>query len=224
MNLLELAFVLGICAFFTLFSLPWQNQSLNLAHHTLAYHLQYAEILALSDDREFLHIQDTQNLKREFPSINESSLLKHTQNSFWQFQLHLGKIYSTSSYSVFSDTPRKSISTNFDSRPMAADVIALDSFGRCVSGYNNTNTSAVCKNNTLLNTRLSERLGLQSLQVVAPKVCSERETARIYFDRFTRAFCSKIPLRFDERFVISLSKKQQKKSLCVLPQGKITSC
>ncbi len=224
MNLLEFVFAIALCGVFYAISTPFSNQSLSMAKNVLSFHLKSAQILALSDDREFLHLQDTSATKVEFPSIDTTSLLTQTQNALWQVQFHIGKIYSTFSYSLFVDTPRFAKTTDFDSRPMAGDIIALDSLRRCISGYNNTNTSVECRNNTLFETRLSERLGIENLEIFAPVKCSERDTARVHFDRFARPMCAKIPTRFQSSFQIHLSKKSQTTALCILPQGKITGC
>ena len=224
MNLLEFAFVFSICAIFYAFALPSQNQSLLIAQKSLIHHLQHAQILALSDNRHFLHTSHTDVLIQSYPAIHQERLLSQSKNALWQFQLHLGRqVYTTFSYSVFVDTPRAAKSTNFDSRPMAADIIAKDFSSRCISGYNNTNISTECKNNALFEARLAESINVENLSVFAPKVCAERDTARLHFDSFGRSLCAKIPTPLPQGFQIRIIRNALHKDICVLPNGKITT-
>ena len=147
--------------------------------------------------------------------------MAYSKSALWQVQLHIGKVYATSSFSLYIDTPRDAISTDFDSRPMAGDIIAMDSTRQCISGYNNTNTSFDCKNNLSINARLGENLGIENMEIFSPSVCGERESGRVYFDFFFFLYCAKIPLPLQNPYEVRLSKKGVSKSVCVLPQGKI---
>ncbi|WP_394995374.1 hypothetical protein [uncultured Helicobacter sp.] len=227
MNLLELllAFVLLAIAF--AFSLPSQNQSLFIAQRTLLHQLQNAQILALTDERHFTHTAQLDSVSVRYPSINVRKLIAHSKNALWQVQLHTGKMYATSSFSLYIDTPRDSLSTDFDSRPMAGDIIAMDGARQCISGYNNTNTSFDCKNNLSIHARLGENLGLESMEIFSPSGCGERESGRVYFDHLGFVYCAKVPLELQGAhgvrgaYEVRLSKKGVSKSVCVLPQGKI---
>ena len=227
MNLLELllAFVLLAIAF--AFSLPSQNQSLFIAQRTLLHQLQNAQILALTDERHFTHTAQLDSVSVRYPSINVRKLIAHSKNALWQVQLHIGKMYATSSFSLYIDTPRDSLSTDFDSRPMAGDIIAMDGARQCISGYNNTNTSFDCKNNLSIHARLGENLGLESMEIFSPSGCGERESGRVYFDHLGFVYCAKVPLELQGAhgvrgaYEVRLSKKGVRKSVCVLPQGKI---
>lgn len=224
MNLLEFVFVFSVCAIFYTFALPSQNQSLLIAQKSLIHHLQHAQILALSDNRHFLHTSHTQSLTQSHPAIHQERLISQSQNALWQFQLHLSKLsYTTSSYSLFIDTPRAAKSTDFDSRPMAGDIIAKDFSSRCISGYNNTNISTECKNNALFEARLAESINVENLSVFVPKVCSERDTARLHFDAFGRSLCAKIPTPLPSGFQIRVVRNTLYKDICVLPNGTITN-
>ena len=227
MNLLELllAFVLLAIAF--AFSLPSQNQSLFIAQRTLLHQLQNAQILARTDERHFTHTAQLDSVSVRYPSINVRKLIAHSKNALWQVQLHTGKMYATSSFSLYIDTPRDSLSTDFDSRPMAGDIIAMDGARQCISGYNNTNTSFDCKNNLSIHARLGENLGLESMEIFSPSGCGERESGRVYFDHLGFVYCAKVPLELQGAhgvrgaYEVRLSKKGVSKSVCVLPQGKI---
>ena len=227
MNLLELllAFVLLAIAF--AFSLPSQNQSLFIAQRTLLHQLQNAQILALTDERHFTHTAQLDSVSVRYPSINVRKLIAHSKNALWQVQLHTGKMYATSSFSLYIDTPRDSLSTDFDSRPMAGDIIAMDGARQCISGYNNTNTSFDCKNNLSIHARLGENLGLESMEIFSPSGCGERESGRVYFDHLGFVYCAKVPIELQGAhgvrgaYEVRLSKKGVSKSVCVLPQGKI---
>lgn len=224
MNLLEFAFVFGICAIFYTFALPSQNQSLLIAQKSILHHLQHAQILALSDNRHYLHTSHTNSIVQSYPAIHQQRLIFQSQNALWQFQFHLSRqLYTTFSYSLFVDTPRSAKSTDFDSRPMAGDIIAKDFTSRCISGYNNTNISTECKNNALFETRLAESINLQNIHIFAPNICAERDTARLHFDFFGRSFCAKIPKPLPQRFQIRVAKNSLYKDICVLPNGTITT-
>ncbi|WP_394951519.1 hypothetical protein [uncultured Helicobacter sp.] len=221
MNLLELLLVFVLVSIAFAFSLPSQNQSLFIAQRTLLHQLQNAQILALTDQRHFTHTTQLDSLYARYPSINVRKLMAYSKSALWQVQLHIGKVYATSSFSLYIDTPRDAISTDFDSRPMAGDIIAMDSTRQCISGYNNTNTSFDCKNNLSINARLGENLGIENMEIFSPSVCGERESGRVYFDFLGFAYCAKIPLLLQNPYEVRLSKKGVSKSVCVLPQGKI---
>lgn len=221
MNLLELLLVFSLIALTLVFSLPSQNQSLLIAQRTLLHQIQNAQILALTDERHFTHTAQLDSVYALYPSINVRKLIAYAKNALWQVQFHIGKVYATSSFSLYIDTPRDAISTDFDSRPMAGDIIAMDSTRQCISGYNNTNTSFDCKNNLSINARLGENLGIESMEIFSSSVCGERESGRVYFDHLGFVYCAKIPLLLPDLYEVRLNNKSQRKSVCILPQGKI---
>lgn len=221
-----LEFIIALSLIAILFSMvsAKSNHSLELAHSTLLSHLKYLQILSLSDNGAFTQNKSAQALLQEYPSIDSQKFIAQHKQSMWQCQFHLGKLYTTSSYSLYSDTPRFSTSTNFDSRPMAGDFIVKSLDGKCLSGYNNTNTSPECKNNLLAEVRLGERFGIDKILLEMDGFCIERETARIYFDHFGQAYCGKIPTRIQKTFKITLLKHAQQKSICILPSGIVQAC
>ncbi|TLD90402.1 hypothetical protein LS66_002720 [Helicobacter sp. MIT 03-1614] len=226
MKLFECVVALGM--FIVLFSFVQirSNHSLEVAYSTLISHLKMLQLFALSDDNMFIQAQDARDMLRLYPSLDVNALVTQHRNAMWQIQFHLGKIYTTHSYSLYIDTPRMATTTNFDSRPMAGDIILKDMDRKCLSAYNNTNTAMECKNNALAEIRLGERFGVENILIESDNFCKERETARIYFDRRGVPYCGKIPTALRSPFKITLFKGSEHKSLCVLPQSGVirTKC
>lgn len=223
MKLFEYLIALSIALL--LFSIPSirTNHTLELAHSTLKSHIELLRLQALSDDTIFPTLASTYQLSTLYPSLDSRALL--TNKILWQMQFHLGRIYTTHSYSLYIDTPRKSQSTNLDSRPMAGDIILKTLSRQCLSGYNNTNTSPECKNNILISVRLGERFGIDKMLIESDKFCAERESGRIYFDRYGIPYCAKIPKPLHSPFKITLVKNNAHKSLCILPRsGMVINC
>ncbi|TLD81553.1 hypothetical protein LS68_000510 [Helicobacter sp. MIT 05-5293] len=224
MKIFEFIIAMSIMAIlFSFFNIK-HNHALQVAHHTLQSHLKMMQVLSLSDMNEFVELRSVDYFAQKYPSINRTALLSYHQNAMWQMQFHLGRIYTTNSYSIYIDTPRSAQTTNFDGRPMAGDIIAKDLDRRCISGYSNTNTAVDCKNNTLTEVRLKERFGVDNILVESDGFCQERDTARIYFDSLGRPYCGRIPMPLQNVFKIILLKNAQQKHLCILPySGLITA-
>ena len=219
MKIFELLIAMSLIAILFSFLHIRQNHSLQVAHHTLESHLKMMQVLALSDMNEFVGHSSVKYFVKDYPSVDSLSLLTHYRNAMWQMQFHLGKIYTTNSYSIYIDTPRNAATTNFDGRPVAGDIIAKDLDRRCLSGYNNTNTAFDCKNNTLAEVRLGERFGVEKIFIQSDSFCQERDTARIYFDTLGKPYCGKIPMALQNVFKITLFKNGAQKSLCILPHS-----
>ncbi|WP_300859689.1 hypothetical protein [uncultured Helicobacter sp.] len=225
MKLFELIIALSLVAILFIF-LPKgsNNHSLEVAHSSLITHLKTLQFTALSDDSTYLQAAATQDMLKAYPSLNANSLLIHHHNAMWQVQFHLGKIYTTYSYSFYIDTPRRATTTDFDSRPMAGGIILKNMERKCLSAYNNTNTAQECKNNALALVRLGEFFGIDGILIEADGFCKEREGARVYFDRYGAPYCGRIPTPLLSAFKITLLKGAYSKHLCILPQsGLITS-
>lgn len=226
MKLFELIIALAIMGMCFVF-IPRMdtNHSLEGAISTLTSHLKVLQLTALSDESAFLQAANTRDMLTFYPSINAQSLLLHHHNAMWQMQFHLGKIYTTHSYSLYIDTPRNATSTHFDSRPMAGDIILKNMDKKCLSAYNNTNTAQECKNNAMPIVRLGEYFGIEYMLIESDGFCKERESARIYFDSFGVPYCGKIPTPLISPFKITLIKGKGSKNICILPHsGLITEC
>lgn len=195
------------------------NASLDSAKNALISHLQLLQIVALSDDSAFLNLKDTAHIAQSYPAIDTTKLLTSHKNAMWQMQFHLGKVYTTYSYSMYIDTPRSATSTNFDGRPMAGDIILKNMDRKCLSAYNNTNTAVECRNNALAQLRLGEYYGIEYMLLSVDRFCKEGSSARIYFDRFGTPYCGKIPRAIETPFKIILQKRLVQKSICILPKS-----
>lgn len=207
--------------------LPSDSKSLNLqsAKLTLKSSLQELKILSLSDSYIFTQLDSAKLYAKSLPSIESIRLLDEGRNAMWQMQFHLGRIYTTSSFSIYIDTPRNAKTTDFDGRPMAGDIVYKDINAICLSGYNNTNTSIECKNNTHAKVRLKERFGIDSLFIQADSYCLEGETSRIYFDSVGKPHCGKNPTPLTMPYKITLQKDKLQQSICILPiNGRILEC
>ncbi|CUU40723.1 MULTISPECIES: hypothetical protein [Helicobacter] len=224
MKIFEYMIALSLVAILFALSPKPHNHSLEIAHITFLSHLRILQLTALSDDSAFLQGADTRDMLISYPSLNASSLLTHHHNAMWQVQFHLGKIYTTHSYSLYIDTPRNATSTHFDARPMAGDIILKNMDRKCLSAYNNTNTAQECKDNALPLVRLGEYFGVEHMLLESDSFCKERQGARIYFDRYGVPYCGDIPTPLQSPFKITLLKGGVAKTLCILPQsGFITS-
>lgn len=193
------------------------NHALELGFSTLASHLRTLQIVALSDDYHFTHTRAASDMSEISSAIDTASLVNQNNNAMWQMQFHFGKIYTSQSYSIYIDTPRFATTTDFDSRPMAGDIILKNMDRKCLSAYNNTNTAVECKNNAVAEVRLGERFGIEEIIIESNSFCAERESARIYFDWLGMPYCGKIPQKINVPFKITLAKNNAKKSLCVMP-------
>lgn len=195
--------------------------SLPLATHTLLSHIQLTQTLALNDSTFFAYPAFGSSLQSHFPSINPSKLTPpQGQKNMWQIQFHLSGKYTANSYSIYKDTPRFSSTTDFDSRPMSADLIAINPHtNQCLSGYNNTNVSDYCKNNTAPEVRLQEQYKIQKITLEGNKFCQEREGGRIFFDDFGIPYCGKSPQKLTKPLKITLYQNQKQTSICILPQS-----
>lgn len=188
MKLLESIFVIFIISLIVsgVYILrPPKNNS--LATQTALYGLKQARVLGLIDGSyPNINFSNKYNLERvDMPLL---FLKIHLNN--WQIQFHLSGLYTENSMSIYRDTPRFAHTTNFDNRPMAGDIFATSAFNsQCLSGYNNTNISDFCKNNTVFEFRLKERFRLNELELLNNKKCIIRNTFRFYFNFFGVANC-----------------------------------
>ena len=223
MKLFELLIALGLVAVVFSFATPRSNHSLETAHSALLSHLKILQLTALSDDNALLQLQDAKDIAQAYPAIDTQSLVGNHHNAMWQMQFHLGKVYTTHSVSLYIDTPRHSHSTDFDNRPMAADIILKNMDRKCLSGYNNNNTATECKDNADMQTRLGERFGIDEVILESDSFCKERESGRIYFDRFGAPYCGKVPTALQSVFKITLRKQNATKSICILPHSGLIS-
>lgn len=220
-------FVIAISLMLVIFSFPLisANHSLEGAYKSLSTNIRATQIAALSDDSAFTQIKSTKDLLRFYPSIDALALLQYHHNAMWQIQFHLGRIYTTFSYSIYADTPRHATNTNFDSRPMAGDMILKNMDRKCLSAYNNTNTAQECKNNAQPEVRLGEYFGIEQMFLESDRFCKENGGGRIYFDRQGVPYCGKIPTPLQQPFKITLQKGKYTKSLCIMPKsGVIREC
>lgn len=220
LSLLELLITCFILSLIVLLSFSPKDHSLHHATQNLLYHIKYTQNLALQDSRYFLNTTSTLATKALSPSIDESLLLSSPQKNMWQIQFHTTGTYTQNSYSIYHDTPRISPTTNYDGRPMSGDFIALEpTNNQCLSGYNNTNVSDYCKNNTHPNVRLKEKYGIEEIGLNAEAKCLERGGGRVYFDEFGKPYCGKEPTPLTQPFTITLKKASQELTIIILPQS-----
>lgn len=218
-GLLEVLIVCLIASILLTLAIPRVDEGLERASKSLLLDIQLTQALALSDDRIYLQERFTQPFKSLSPSIDSQALFQSPQKNMWQIQFHTSGTYTQNSYSIYHDTPRISSSTNYDGRPMSGDFIALNpSSSQCLSGYNNTNVSDFCKNNTHPNVRLKERFGVEEMQIITQKNCIERGGARVYFDKMGKPYCGKNPVALTQNFLIILKKGKATKTLIISPQ------
>ena len=122
--------------------------------------------------------------------------MQQQHNAMWQIQFHLSGIYTTFSYSIYVDTPRHAINTNFDGRQSLGDMILKNMDRKCLSAYNNTNTAQECKNNAQAEMRLGEYFGIEQIFLESDRFCRERSGGRVSFDRLGVPYCGRIPKTF----------------------------
>lgn len=216
--LLEILILGMILMLILTLALPRTDEGLHGASKELLLDIGFAQSLALSDDRIYLQENFLTPFKALSPSIDTHSLLHFPQKNMWQIQFHSSGVYTQNSYSIYHDTPRISPTTNYDSRPMSGDFIALSlSHSQCLSGYNNTNISDFCKNNTHPNVRLKERFGIEEMQIIAQDSCMEKGGGRVYFDKMGKPYCGKTPTPLTQDFMIILRKNQEKRVIIISP-------
>ncbi|PAF42147.1 hypothetical protein [Helicobacter sp. 11S02629-2] len=203
MRLLELVgilVILGVLSFSALFYYRLNGFNSLLASHNISYAMHRARGMALLDSN--LMPVSTLSVAPLIPSLNAEVLFNTFRPHMWQLQFHLGGIYTENSMSIYKDTPRNVQTTHYDMRPMAGDILALDALSaKCLSGYNNTNIAAFCRNNAKFNYRLKESLGIQNLEVQSNRTCFERESTRFYFDSLGRVYCGARQERVSESLV-----------------------
>ncbi|MWV62793.1 hypothetical protein DCO58_02300 [Helicobacter saguini] len=191
MKLIELIFSILIiailsCGAFLSYSLALPNNTRSTL--TTLYALKHTRILSLADSTYlgFLEFGDIYNFAR----VDSARLLQNTQNFLWQTQFHTSGIYTKNSLSIYRDTPRFASSTDFDRRPLAGDIVALNvGNSQCLSGYNNSNITGFCKDNAAFDFRLFESNRLDLLSLGAMSSCVERDTFRFYFSDFGSILC-----------------------------------
>lgn len=217
-GLLEVLIVFVIAGIVLSLAISRVDEELEKASEILLSDILLTQKLALSDDRIYLQDSFTQPFKILSPSIDAQALLHHPQKNMWQIQFHTSGIYTQNSYSIYHDTPRISPTTNYDGRPMSGDFIAISpSNSQCLSGYNNTNVSDFCKNNTHPNVRLKERFGVEEMQILAQKSCIEKGGGRVYFDQFGKPYCGRSPTPLTQPFSIILKKGKNQKVITITP-------
>ncbi|VEJ24830.1 pilus assembly FimT family protein [Helicobacter cholecystus] len=222
-GLLEVMIVFIIASIMLTLTIPKVDEGIEQASKILLSDILLTQNLALSDDRFYLQISFTHPFKLLSPSIDTQILLAQPQKNMWQIQFHTSGIYTQNSYSIYNDTPRISTTTNYDGRPMSGDFIAVSpSNSQCLSGYNNTNISDFCKNNTHPNVRLKERFGIEEIQIFAQKSCKEKGGGRVYFDQLGKPYCGKNPTPLTEPFIITLKKAKAQKSIVITPLSSYT--
>lgn len=174
--------------------------------------------LALNDSHFFPNLHSTDFITSLSPTIDPQKLITNNAKSMWQIQFHLNGRYTQNSYSIYIDTPRHSLSTDYDGRPMSGDFIAIESSSnQCLSGYNNTNISDYCKNNSSTTVRLKEQFGIDHILLEGDLFCAEKGGARIYFDDFGVPYCGNTPQKITKPFKITLWKEKESQSICILP-------
>lgn len=218
-SLLEFVVTFSILAFILILGRRFDTElPLVVIGDSLLNDIQLTQNLALKDSRFFPNAASTALTQSLSPSINPSKLIAHNGKNMWQIQFHLSGTYTHSSYSIYIDTPRYSSTTHFDGRPMSGDFIAVEPFNnQCLSGYNNTNISDYCKNNTSTWVRLKEHFGIERILLEGDSFCKERNTGRIYFDDFGVPYCGKTPRKITQTFKVTLFRKQESISVCVTP-------
>lgn len=218
LSLLELIVACFILALIALLSFNRVDHSLHHATQNLLYHIKYTQNLALQDSRYFLNPSSVALTKSLSPSIDENALLHSPLKNMWQIQFHTTGAYTQNSYSIYHDTPRISPTTNYDGRPMSGDFIALEPLNnQCLSGYNNTNVSDYCKNNTHPNVRLKEKYGIEELILQGEGHCVERGGGRVFFDEFGKPYCGKNPKPLSSPLKIILKKDSRTSTIVILP-------
>ena len=194
------------------------QRPLTFATQSLIADLALTQSLALNDSRFFPNLASTALTKSLSPSINPHKLITHPEKNMWQIQFHTSGIYTQNSYSIYLDTPRHSHTTDYDGRPMSGDFIATESLNnQCLSGYNNSNVSDYCKNNTSPFVRLQEYFGVENMNLEGDSFCTEKGGWRIYFDDFGTPYCGKIPRKLTKLLKITLHKGKQSQSICLTP-------
>ncbi|PAF46365.1 hypothetical protein BKH46_07805 [Helicobacter sp. 12S02634-8] len=217
-SLLEIVFALMLLGILASFGFPKTETTLSRAANSLLEHIAYTRHLALNDNLIYTHIDQTHSLKKRFRSIDPTALIQ--KNPMWQLQWHFSGKYAHVSYSIYVDTPRFAPTTHYDGRPMDGDIIAINGGDRrCLSGYNNTSISEACKNNSSVFVRLSESYGIEHLYIQGDKVCKETRGGRVFFDRFGLPYCSREAIRLTQPLKIILEKRNQSKTICILPSG-----
>lgn len=224
-SLLEFIFALLILSLALILGWSFRiDPPLITATQSLLKDIQLTQRLALRDSRFFPNLTSTTLTHSLSPSIDPIKLI--TYPSWWQIQFHLGGIYTQDSYSIYIDTPRHSLTTNLDGRPMSGDFIALEpTSNQCLSGYNNTNVSDYCKNNTSPLVRLREYFKIDKITLSGDGFCQERGGGRIYFDDFGVPYCGKFPRPINKTYKITLHKGGESLSICIMPlSGKALIC
>lgn len=191
MKLIELIFAVMIISIFScgaIFSFTLSIPNNTRATLTTLYALKHTRILSLVDST-FIGTLDFGDIYN-FARVDSKRLLENVDNFYWQIQFHTSGIYTKNSLSIYRDTPRFASSTDFDKRPLAGDIVALNiTNSQCLSGYNNTNITGFCKDNALLDFRLFESNKVEFLGLDSNNNCAERDTFRFYFSDYSKILC-----------------------------------
>lgn len=217
-SLFEVVLVLFFISIMAIYALPKSDKGLKFASISVLEHISYTRHLALNDSQSYTNLAQTRWLVDEAPSVDPQGLIN--KNPMWQIQFHFDGNYALFSYSIYIDTPRYSVSTNYDGRPRAGDIIATQGTDRkCLTGYSTMTTSVDCNNNTSIFVRLQEAYGIDDIVVQTDVFCQERfqKGARIYFDEFGAPYCGSKRRKIKTPFKIILQKRGKKAAICVMP-------
>ncbi len=181
-TLLELLITIAIISILGVVAFKFQDSSLVVARDQIVQHIRYTQSLALSE-----------NFYQHKPA--SSSPKDINSSKFWfkrNWQFYLTTSANTIYYSIFSDNPTDSNTTNFDKSPRFRDEVAIDPDSRKyltgiwqeLNGYSIFRRSEV---NTKLN--LSYSYGID--RVEANRTFGERwgvNRIRLIFDNFGRPY------------------------------------
>lgn len=158
------------------------------AAHSVANAMSRARVMGLVDNSYIANLDFANSYK--LARTDKARLLSEYENFYWQIQFHLSGVYTFNSISIYRDTPRFANSTDFDKRPLAGDIIALNvSNSKCLSGYNNTNIADFCKNNASIFVRLNESMNLKEIKLLNNISCLKYNSFRFYFNNLGEVFC-----------------------------------
>lgn len=220
-SIIELIFVIVILGLLANFARLDSKTPLFSIAKIVKQNIQYTRNLAMTQNTYYDNEKEARWLQEQFTKRINIKDLEKKSDLFWQIQFHLSGKYTTGSFSIYLDTPRKAKTTRFDRRPTSGDVIALSGLNlNCITGYNNTITDTFCKDNTDTTQRLLEKYKV-SIYVGHQKNCNETDTARLYFDQKGMAYCGKTPTPITSDFIVILKKDDETQKICVKSDGQI---
>lgn len=207
-SLFEILIILAIVGIFGSFAyVLYPKSNLNLASEQIIRHLQYTRFLALNSVKEITQSAFCQSDNCEIEKAQ-------WQRSLWRLQFSELKNIGWS-YSLFSDSARKSKNKNFDSRPMDSFEVARDLVdGKFLSvyTYNNSKFANDLRDGDLA---ITSRYGVASVEVLG---CYKN---RIVFDENGFLFCEN---PFKNVQILLRDNFSQIRKICIEKNGKIESC